>query len=448
LLAAGGLGAAGAGLLGSYYGGLFKGLVSGPSASNPGSVLFPPAPPAGGGTSVPPTPGGGGPPPGITADMITGPLEVAQFYAYWPPNFPSQFSSYINSVYGKNIKVNWTVYTTNAELWNLMTIAGQVFDVVFPTNYTVDRLRNAGRLRPFTRGWIPNLANMFPQTVNQPFDHDEQGNLWSCPYQWGTTGIGFRTDVFDKADLDLPDGLGWDVFWTPTYTGGQGTFNLTNKLMMVNDERDVLGSTLKRLGWLDQGANPTATVPPQWSMNSTDDTQLLAARDTLIADVNPLLLQYDTINQGPYLANKTTYADMGYTGDMILFAIQPWKRQPNPVDYLIPKQGAARWQDNICIPANAVNVATAHVFANYIMDAQIGAQITDYNLYATPNAAAYDLLTVYPQANFGQGWDPREDERIYPSLETQARLEWQLDVGLEYTQKYLDYFDEVKAAKG
>lgn len=451
LLAAGGLGAAGAGLLGGYYGGLFKGLIGPRGASNPGSVLFPPPPPSGGGTQVPSPPGGGQPPAGITADDITGPLEVAQFYAYWPPNFLSQFSSYLNGVYGKNIKVHWTIYTTNSELWNLVTIAGQVFDVIFPTDYTVWRMRRAGLLQAFNRDWIPNLANMFPQNVDQPFDHDAQGNLWSSPYQWGTTGIGFRTDVFDKADLDMPDGLGWELFWTPTYTGSQGTFDLRNKLMMVNDGFDVMGTGLKRMGWqaqIDQKLTPTADVPPQWSMWSVDDAQLIAARDALIYDVNPLLLQYNTINQGPYLENKTTYANQGYTGDMILFAIQPWKRQPNPVDYILPKEGAARWQDNICIPANAPNVATAHVFANYIMDAAIGAQITNYNLYATPNAESFELLTSYPNANFGQGWDPRLDERIYPSETTMRRLEGPLDLGLEYTQKYLDYFEQIKAAKG
>jgi len=451
LLAAGGLGVAGAGLLGSYYGGVFKSLITGPggTASNPGSVLFPPVPPPGGGTQVPPPPGGGGgPPPGITADMITGPLEVAQWYAYWPPNFPSQFSSYINTTFAKTVKVNWTVYSSNEELFNLMTIAGQVFDAIFPSNYMVDQMRNAGLLQPFNRDWIPNLSNMFPQHLNQPFDHDAQNRLFSVPYQWGSTGIGFRTDVFDRADLDVPDGLGWDTFWTPSYTGSQGTFDLTNKLMMMNDAREVFSAALKRMGWLAQGASPTATVPPQWTLNSTDDTQILAAKDALIDGANPLLLTYDTVNQGPYLANKTTYADHAWTGDVILFAIQPWKRQPNPVDYIVPKQGGAVWMDNMCIPANARNVATAHVFANYIMDGVIGALITDYNLYATPNAAAYDLLTTYPNANFGAGYDPREDTRIYPDTTTLARMEWSLDVGIVYAQKYIDYFEEVKAAKG
>lgn len=450
MLAAGGLGVAGAGLLGSYYGGAFKSLIAGPggTASSPGSVLLPPAPPPGGGTQVPPPPGGGGPPPGITADMITGPLEVAQWYAYWPPNFPSQFSSYLNSVFGKKIRVNWYVYTSNEELFNWMTVVGQKFDVIFPSNYMVDQMRRAGLLQPYTKEWIPNLSNMFEQHLDQPFDHDAQGNLYSSPYQWGTTGIGFRTDVFDKADLDAPDGLGWDVFWTPTYTGSLGTFDLTNKLMMMNDAREVFSAALKRLGWIDQGANPTATVPPQWSLNSTDDSQLIAARDALISGANPILLQYNTELQGPYLANKTTYADHAWTGDIILYAVQPWKRQPNPVDYIVPKQGGARWMDNICIPADAAHEATAHVFANYIMDGVIGAQITDYNLYATPNAAAYELLTTYPNANFGQGYDPRKDTRIYPDSVTLARTEWSLDVGVVYAQKYLTYFDQVKTAKG
>src|ERR1041385_3211337 len=58
--------------------------------------------------------------------------------------------------------------------------------------------------------------------------------------------------------------------------------------------------------------------------------------------------------------------------------------------YVIPKEGTRIWVDNLAIPAVATNKALAQVFIDYILDKQVGADISNFTAYASPNQAAID----------------------------------------------------------
>ena len=57
------------------------------------------------------------------------------------------------------------------------------------------------------------------------------------------------------------------------------------------------------------------------------------------------------------------------------------------ISYVIPAEGAVVWFDLMAIPADAPNPEAAHAFINFVMDAQISADITNYVFYANANAA-------------------------------------------------------------
>jgi spermidine/putrescine-binding protein len=69
-----------------------------------------------------------------------------------------------------------------------------------------------------------------------------------------------------------------------------------------------------------------------------------------------------------------------------------------------------------------------------MLDAGNGAELTNYNYYASPNAAAEEF--IYPEI--------LEDPSIYPTPETMAILEFFEDLG-DFNNYYADAFS---AAKG
>ena len=76
------------------------------------------------------------------------------------------------------------------------------------------------------------------------------------------------------------------------------------------------------------------------------------------------------------------------------------------VSYYAPDEGALMWFDQMAIPVDAPNPDGAHVFLNFIMDAQNMADASNYVYYANGNLASQPLLeedvigdpAIYPDA--------------------------------------------------
>jgi spermidine/putrescine-binding protein len=65
---------------------------------------------------------------------------------------------------------------------------------------------------------------------------------------------------------------------------------------------------------------------------------------------------------------------------------------PENFQYVLPQEGATLWIDNMAVPANAEHPCTAFTFINFIMEAENGAALTNWNYYGTPNESAIPLV--------------------------------------------------------
>ncbi len=148
------------------------------------------------------------------------------------------------------IHVNYMRFTTNEDMLVQVEANPGAFDVVFPSEYCVERLTNKGLLAEINFDNIPNFQNIKESLKNPSYD---EGNAHSVPYQWGTLGILYNTELVDAEDVKT-----WSVLWNEKYKG---------QVLMMNSIRDAMGIALKMQGY---------------GMNSTDYTQLRAAADLLI----------------------------------------------------------------------------------------------------------------------------------------------------------------------
>lgn len=125
-------------------------------------------------------------------------------------------------------------------------LSGEVsYDVWFPTAQSVPKVVAGKLIQPLNQDYLPNLANVWPQLADPFYD---EGSQYTVPYVVYPTGIGWRTDLVDDADvLELENP--WDVFWNPKYKGITGLYD---------DYRETLYMALMRNGV----ANPAqASVP-------------------------------------------------------------------------------------------------------------------------------------------------------------------------------------------
>ena len=102
--------------------------------------------------------------------------------------------------------------------------------------------------------------------------------------------------------------------------------------------------------------------------------------------------------------------------------------------YLLPKEGSQIWQDNLVVLAQAPHRELAEKFINFILDPPVGARISNFTQFSTPNRAARAHLNAADLNN----------PAIYPAPETMARLEFLEDLGAK-SRLYDEVWTAVKA---
>lgn len=296
------------------------------------------------------------------------------------------------------IKVVEDTFSSNEELLAKLQAGATGYDLIVPTDYMVTIMIEEGLLAELDHDNLSNLSNLSELFSDPPYD---PGLVYCVPYQWGTTGIGYDSEVVE------PDG--WDYIFNPDVIS-----EYDGKVTMLNDSREAIGAALKYLGY---------------SINTTDEAKLEEAKQVLLA-VKPYLYSYDSDQFEDLLVAGEVVYGHGYSGDYFAAA---WEDER--IWYVIPKEGGVVWADNLCIPESSKNKYSAELFINYVLEPEIAAQITNFTWYASPVEAANEFI------------DPEvlNEPGIYPSTETFERLEWIQDVG-DSTPLFERIWTEVKAA--
>ena len=326
-------------------------------------------------------------------DETDGDLNFYNWSEYMDPELITEFEE----EYGVDIVE--TFYDSN-ETMLAQIQAGVVYDLIVPSDYMVNIMIEEGLLMPLSMDAVPNVENLGDQFVNLPYDPE---GAYSVAYQWGTTGLGVDISVVGE-DFEPSWALVFDPDLTASYPNG---------VSLLNDPRETIGAALKYLGY---------------DLNETSEEALQEAAD-LIRAAN--VTTFDSDQYTDNLVNGEVAVSHGYSGNY--FAVFFEVENPDNYAYVIPEEGATLWTDNMAIPANAEHPCTAHTFINFLMDAEKGAQLTNWTYYASPNEAAEEF--ILPEI--------LEDTAIYPDDATFEKLEAIEDTGDDEIL-FTDYFNIAK----
>ncbi len=280
-------------------------------------------------------------------------------------------------------RVNVSLYESNEDLIaKLKANGGSQYDVVVPGQYAIPLMSRSNLLLKLDKTKIPNIKNLSKKFVNPSYDPQ---NTYSAAYQWGTVGVVYRKDKVKPTEQS------WSLFFDKTKQ--QGTF------LMMDSTREMLGPVLKYLGK---------------SLNSTKPDDLRAALEMMV-ETKGRSLGFDggVGNRNKVAAAQANYG-VAYNGDVVKLQAE----DPN-LGFFVPKEGSVIFTDSMAIPIKAPNAALAHQFINFILDPKVGARLSTYNQYATPNEAAKPFLKKTDVQN----------SAIYPPANVMANLEFILDLG-------------------
>lgn len=267
-----------------------------------------------------------------------------------------------------DVRVVYETFDSNETAYQKLKAGTTAYDVVFPSDYMIEKLIAEDMLYKLDFESLPNFGNVLPAFKN--LDYDPK-NLYSVPYFWGTVGI-----VYDRSVVEEPVDS-WGILWDERYK---------KDIFMYDSQRDSLMVALKYLGY---------------SLNSQNVGELEAAK-ALLTQQSPLVIAYITdVVISNMIAGNAALAVV-YSGD----AAYIMDENPN-MAYVIPKEGSNLWVDAMVIPKTSQNPELAHQFINYMLRPDVGLANTEYVMYSTPNRLVLEELE-------GEEWT--ENDAFNPDL--------------------------------
>lgn len=349
--------------------------------------------PTAGGTAAAPTP---------EAKPFAGKtLNIFMWSEYIPEEIPQQFEQ----LTGATVRID--TYEDSQSMSTKMQEQHAQYDLIVASDYMVPELSELKLIQPLDRAKVPNAKNVMERFAKPPYDPE---GTWSLPYQWGTVGIMYRKDA-------VPSVTGpQDVSWALVFDAAQqpGPF------LLIDETRDAFAAALKFQGH---------------SINSKDPAVIRAAGQLLLAakGSEKCLGFAGGGSAGPQqVASQGAALAIVYSGDAFKAMSED---ETGSLAYAVPKEGGEIWTDAMMITAGAEDAELAYRFIDYVLDPQIGAQLSNWNQYGTPNQASLQYIEPEQRAN----------PAIYPPEELMAKLEALEDVGEEATKVYEEVWTAVKA---
>ena len=270
-----------------------------------------------------------------------------------------------------NCKVIVENFDSNEAMYTKLQ-AGDKYDVLIPSDYTIERLLKENYLQKLDKEAIPNMSNLADQVKNLSFDPN---NDYSVPYFWGTVGIVYNKNNVPLSDLEAE---GFAIFKDPKYK---------DRVYMYDSARDGFMIALKSLGYSCNTDNEQEIEEAyNWLLEMNKTTKPIYVTDEVIDNMK---------------AGRKDLAIV-YSGDAVDIL-----GENEDMGYFTPSCGTNVWYDSMVIPANAENPELANKFINFMLNYEQCLDGTQTVGYASPNKRVLEEMIA-------PGGDYEEKEAYLP----------------------------------
>lgn len=294
------------------------------------------------------------------------------------------------------IKVNYTTFETNEQLYAVLKDGGSTYDVIIPSDYMASRLIEEDMLETINYDNLSNYDLIDDQYKN--LDYDPQG-AYTVPYMSGTVGIIYDTTVVTE------EVTSWSVLFDAQYSG---------QILMFDNSRDAMGIALMYLGY---------------DLNTTEEAELQAAYE-LLAEQRPILQAYVMDQIFDKLESGEAAIGPYYAGDYLTM-----RENNENLAFVVPDEGSNWFVDCMCIPKGSANKENAEAFIDYMCGTDASLANAEAIGYTSPNKEVADLLEL----------DDAAREIMYPSDAVLANCEIYKNLPTATLDLYNDLWTKLKA---
>ncbi|MBQ2757544.1 MAG: spermidine/putrescine ABC transporter substrate-binding protein [Clostridia bacterium] len=262
------------------------------------------------------------------------------------------FEEWYEKTYHKRVKVNYSTYSSNEDMYAKLSSGAANYDIVVPSDYMIARMIDEGLLRPLNMENIPNAAYIdYSAMFGNGLPYYDPTYAYSVPYTYGTVGIIYNKTMVDEEDLGT-----WDIMWNEKYTGN---------VLQFNNSRDAFATALFKLGY---------------SVNTENEAQWREAL-ALLMEQKPIVQGYVMDEIFNKMENGSAAIAPYYAGDFFIMY------DDNPdLGFSYPREGTNVFVDAMCIPTSSKNPEIAELYINFMLSREPAIANAEYMCYASPNS--------------------------------------------------------------
>ena len=269
----------------------------------------------------------------------------------------SAFEEYYEEVTGRSIEVYYTTYPSNEDMYAKISSGTSKYDVIFPSDYMVQRLIAEDLLRPINIEEVCAKygTECYYDTVTEEFRglYFDPADKYSVPYTYGRVGIIYNSTMVDEVDC-----TGYEILWNEKYAG---------KILQFNNSRDAFSTAQYMLG-----IDVNTTDPADWELVYEKMLEQKPLVQSYVMDEI-----YNKMESGE--AALAAY----YAGDF--FTMQEVNED---LEFFYPEETNI-FVDCMCVPAGSGNPEAAALFINYMLTAEAAIPNAECLFYASPHECVY-----------------------------------------------------------
>ena len=323
------------------------------------------------------------------------------------------FEEWYYENYGVKVKVEYSCFGTNEELYNMLTL-GDEFDLVCPSEYMIMKLMAEDWLVPFSDGFhdTDNELNYYVRNVSpfikEKFDeHEINSESWSkyaAGYMWGVTGILYNPDELEEEQVSS-----WECLRDP---------GLYRKITIKDNVRDSYFpavAAIKRDKLTDGSFTGAEDYAQQLEkeMNDTSAETVAEALDFL-QDTKDVAYSFETDSGKADMVTGKVLANLQWSGDAV-YAMDQAEEDDMYLAYSVPEECTNLWFDGWVMLERGVGndpakQAAAEAFVNYVSRPDNAVRNMYYIGYTSSIAGGTDGDEVFEYVDWTYGAEEDEED--------------------------------------
>lgn len=323
-----------------------------------------------------------------------------------------EFEDWYYENYGVKVKVEYSCFGTNEELYSMLTL-GDKYDLVCPSDYLIMKLMKEEAVVPFSDGFFDESKedNYYVKGVSpyirNVFDENEiNGESWSkyaAGYMWGLTGILYNPEYvsYDEAST-------WAIINNPKFS---------RQVTVKDNVRDTYFAAL--------GVYKHDLLTSDEFVNASDYSNRLleemndVSEDTiddvgnLLQDVRDNVYAFETDSGKADIVSGKIVANYQWSGDAV-YAMDQAEEDGVSLDFAIPEECTNLWFDGWVMLKSGLSEdprkqQVAEAFVNYVSRPDNAVRNMYYIGYTSViSGGDDDTIIDYVDYNFGAEEDEED----------------------------------------